>query len=111
VNNDLVSAAGAADERERTLSVIRIVAFERSSVGRTLAMRPGFSAHALMPPTVQTCAMRREAWVSGFDCVAGAVLVRALPIGYARWPRPDLIERVWVQALFPARAANKKGEA
>jgi hypothetical protein len=31
-----------------------------------------------MPPTARSCATRREAGVTGFDCGAGAVLLRAL---------------------------------
>src|ERR1035441_369514 len=42
-----------------------------------LALRPGFSARARMPPTARSCATRREAGVTGFDCGAGAVLLRA----------------------------------
>src|ERR1035441_693073 len=43
-----------------------------------LALRPGFSARARMPPTARACVTRREAGVTGFDCGAGAVLLRAL---------------------------------
>src|SRR5450755_4715043 len=46
---------------------------------RWLALRPGFSAQARMPPTAQSCATRREVGVTGFDCGAGAALLRALP--------------------------------
>ena len=51
---------------------------DRSRVEHELALRPGFSAQARMPPTAR---LRHEArgGVTGFDCGAGAVLLRALP--------------------------------
>src|SRR5437016_667289 len=52
---------------------------DRSRVKDELALRPGFSPPARMPPTARPCATRREAGVTGFDCGAGAVLLPALP--------------------------------
>jgi hypothetical protein len=44
-----------------------------------LALRPEFSAQVRMPPTVLLAPRRRVVWAPGFDCGAGAVLLRALP--------------------------------
>ena len=76
-----------------------------STVGRVLALRPGFSVHARMPPTA-CCATRREACVTGVDCGARA----ARPIDVtppAWWTRPNLIERAGVLALFLTRGPNR----
>ena len=53
-----------------------------------------------------TRATRREAWVTGFDCGAGAVLHGAIPP--ARWPRPIVIDRAGVLALFLARGSQQR---
>jgi hypothetical protein len=45
-----------------------------------------------------TCATRREAGVTGFDCGAGAVPLKG-DIPPARWFRPHLIDRSGVLAL------------
>ena len=51
----------------------------RSTVEHELALRPGFSPQGPDATDGATRATRREAWVTGFDCRAGAVLLRALP--------------------------------
>ena len=45
-----------------------------------LALRPGFS-HPQSPNATNgaICATRREAWATGFDCGAGAVLLGVYP--------------------------------
>jgi hypothetical protein len=47
-----------------------------------LALRPGFS-HPPSPNATDgaICATRREAWATGFDCGAGAVLLGAYRTG------------------------------
>jgi hypothetical protein len=51
-----------------------------------LALRPEFSAQSPNATNGASCATRREARVTGFDCGAGAVLLSALshrPGGFA----------------------------
>ena len=79
----------------------------RSKVEQELALRPGFSAQARMPPTARFCATRREAWVTGFDCGAGAFYGRYPP---AWWTRPNLIDRAGVLALSLPRGPNRGTE-
>jgi hypothetical protein len=66
--------------------VIYIAARKRSNVGSKLALRPESSVQALMPLTARVRAAKREGWVTGFDCGAAAVFLRALPHP-ARWSR------------------------
>ena len=69
-----------ADEPEQTFEgLVHINARNRSTVVDELALRPGFSAQARHATNGASCATRREAGVTGFDCGAGAVLLRALP--------------------------------
>ena len=51
-------------------------------------------------------ATRREAWVTGFDCGAGTVLHGRHPTG--RWPRPCVIDRAGVLALFLASGSHER---
>lgn len=76
----------------------------RSTVGHELALRPGFSSQARMPPTAQ-CATRRGAGVTGFDCGAGALLRRPLPSGPVG--ATNLAERSRVLALSLRRELSR----
>jgi hypothetical protein len=64
---------------ERAFEICADKCRNRSRVHPELALRPGCSARARMPPTARACATRREAGATGFDCGAGAVLLRASP--------------------------------
>ena len=54
-----------------------------------------------------SCATRREAWVTGFDCGVGVGGDLNGPYPPVRRSRPYLVERSGVLALFPPREPNR----
>jgi hypothetical protein len=64
----------------------------RSTVGKWLVLRPEFSAQAPNATDGVIRATRREAWVTGSDCGAGAGLLTALSHRPKGWQRSYLIE-------------------
>ena len=70
-------------------------------------IRAGPAARTLIPSPIATngatCATRRGAWVTGFDCGAGSYVPGVIPP--TRWTRLNVIDRAGVQALLLARAS------
>ena len=95
-----------ADERDQTFwGVVRITARDRSTVEHELALRPGCSAQARMPPTARP-APRGER--------RGSLVLTAGPVPYfyGRYPAGpvDASPSDWtrtVLALFLARGPNR----
>ena len=98
------SADGRGEVRADFLSS----AYANGPIGSTvvceLALRPGFSPHARIPPTARPAPRggRRGLLVltAGRCCSTGVTPP-------ARWPRPNLVERAGVLALFLARILNR----
>ena len=96
--------------------LVHVNARDRSRVGRELALRPGFSTEAWMPPTARSAprGVRRGLLV----LTAGLVpyFYWRYPTGpvvasqSARWSRPNLIERAGVPALFLPRGPDRGTE-
>ena len=76
-----------------------------STVVGELALRPGFSPQARMPPTAR-CASRGERR-GLLVLTAGPVSCSAGVTPPARWPRPNPVERAGFLALFLARGSNR----
>jgi hypothetical protein len=76
-----------------------------STVVSELALRPGFSPQARMPPTARFASRggRRGPLV----LTAGPVSCSTGVTPPARWPRPDPVERARVLALFLARGSSR----
>ena len=94
-----------ADEPEQIVEVRAHNGLNGSTVKRELALRPGFSALARMPPTARF-ALRGER--------RGLLVLTAGPVPCfygrtppARWRRPDPIGRSGVLALFLRRGPNR----
>ena len=88
-----------------TLTVcVYIAARNRSTVGHELALRPGVSTQARMPPTARSAPRggRRGLLV----LTAGLVRTSTGVTPPARWSRPYLIERAGVLAPFLPRGPN-----
>ena len=70
-------------------------------------IRAGPAARTLIPSPIATngatCATRRGAWVTGFDCGAGSYVPGVIPP--TRWTRLNVIDRAGVQAFLLARAS------
>ena len=86
--------------RANYLGLVHVNARDRSRVGGQLALRPGFSALARMPPTALRAPRgeRRGLLV----LTAGPVRTSTGVTPPARWPRPNVSERSRVLVLFRA---------
>ena len=92
----------------RVLRSAHTNARDGSTFERELALRPGFSARARLPPTARPVT-RREAGVTGFDC-GGRCRAPTGVTPPARWPRANLIDRAGVLALFLTRGPDRGRE-
>ena len=70
---------GPADQPDQTLRSADTHAPNGRTVGRQLALRPEFSAHARMPSTTLPCATVREAGLLVLAAGPVALPLRALP--------------------------------
>ena len=93
--------------RANYLALVHVNARDRSRVGRQLALRPGFSALARMPPTALRAPRgeRRGLLV----LTAGPVRSSTGVTPPARWPRPNVSERSRVLVLF-SREPERDGK-
>jgi hypothetical protein len=85
------------------------IACNRSTVVHELALRPGFSPQARVPPTAQSAPQGER---------RGPLVLTAGPVPYfqaftppARWTRPGLIGRAGVLALFRPRTRERDEKA
>lgn len=102
------AVSAPVDEPEQiVLGLVHVNARDRSRVGGQLALRPGFSAQARMPPTALRAPRgeRRGLLV----LTAGPVRTSTGVTPPARWPRPNVSERSRVLVLF-SREPERDGK-
>lgn len=83
--------------------MLRANALNGSTLGGELALRPGFSPQARMPPTAH---LRHEARGVGYCFDRGASVLSTGVTPPTRWLRSDLVERAAAVALCLTRGLS-----